>query len=79
MQNSKCVSKKLILQFYVQYLEDSAEKTVYFPKIEIPLVSVLPNGKVVDGPSVCYEALLRESNTQRLVFTLTEANEVSCE
>ncbi len=57
----------------------SREETVHFPKIEIPLVSVLPNGKIVDGPSVCYEALLRESNTQRLVFTLTEVNELSCE
>ncbi len=56
------------------------EGTVYFPKIEVPLVSVLPNGSLVNGDSICYEAYFKRSNTQKLVFTLTEeTNEISCE
>ncbi len=55
------------------------EEIVHFPKVEVPLVSILPNGKSVDGFSVCYEAFLKQANTQDMVFTLTQTNEISCD
>ena len=55
------------------------EETVHFPKIEVPLVGVLPDGDIVDGPSACYEALFKQATTQITVFRLEEVSEVICE
>ncbi len=58
----------------------SAQKeTVHFPKVKVPLVGVLPDGSLVDGPAACYESLFRQSTTQAGVFSLKEVTEIGCE
>ena len=56
-------------------------KTVRFPKIKVPLVGILPDGNIVDGPMACYSAMLKLSTTQAKanIFKLTEINEIPCE
>ena len=55
------------------------EETVYFPKVEIPLVGVLPDSSLVNGPATCYETLFRQSTTQAGVFSLKDVTEIACE
>lgn len=55
------------------------QKTIYFPKVKIPLMAILPNWKTVEGPSACYQAWLKEANTQAQAFILTQVNEVACQ
>jgi len=55
------------------------EETVHFPKVEVPLVGVLPDGSLVDGPAACYNTLFRQSTTQAGVFSLKEVTEIGCE
>ncbi|NJO14437.1 MAG: hypothetical protein HC877_01435 [Thioploca sp.] len=56
-------------------------KTVRFPKIKVPLVSILPDGNTADGPMTCYSAMLKLSTTQAKanIFKLIEINEIPCE
>jgi len=55
------------------------EETVHFPKVEVPLVGVLPDGSLVDGPAACYNTLFKQSTTQAGVFSLKEVTEIGCE
>jgi hypothetical protein len=55
------------------------EETVHFPKVEVPLVAVLPDGSLIDGPATCYNTLFRQSTTQAGVFSLKEVTEIGCE
>jgi hypothetical protein len=58
----------------------SAQKeTVHFPKVKVPLVGVLPDGSLIDGPAACYESLFKQSTTQSGVFSLKEVTEIGCE
>lgn len=54
-------------------------KTVWFPKIKVPLMGILPDRNTVDGPMACYRATLKLSTTQARIFSLTEINEIPCE
>ena len=71
---------KIVLESGNCYPTFSAKKkTVHFPKVEVPLVGVLPDGSLVDGASACYETLFKQSTTQASVFSLKEVTEIGCE
>jgi len=55
------------------------QKTLYLPKVVVPMVSVLPDWLLLEGPKLCYKALLKQANTREQIFTLIESIEIPCE
>ncbi|MEK8019269.1 MAG: hypothetical protein VSS75_020550 [Candidatus Parabeggiatoa sp.] len=47
--------------------------------VKIPWVTVLPNGKVIEGPLECYSVNMKQSKTQPDIFRLTTADPIDCE
>lgn len=73
-------ANEMILESNNCYPTYSAQQeTVYFPKVKVPLVGVLPDGSLVSEPSTCYEGLFKESTTQNDIFSLKEVTEIACE
>lgn len=55
------------------------QRTVHFPQVKVPLISILPNEVVLDGPAACYEVMLTQSITQPNNFALTQVEELICQ